>query len=238
MRVDWHLVVDLLKALAWPLLALFSVFLLRKPLAELVAQIARRARKLSVYEISVEFATVPELSSTWQSGAADVRQLTPANIFDSNSQSLLQQLLYPGPADYAVVDLGKGEKWLTSRLFIFALVLGQVRGLRAFVFVERSSLTRKRFLGIATPLDVHRVLGERYPWLEEAQQKAAAAQYISPPNEVKGQTRFSNQPPLLGANQSRVGYFVNAFLSNIQRTTTPPSTETSSHLEIGSSPQT
>jgi hypothetical protein len=83
---------------------------------------------LSVYEVSIELAAVPELSSTWEAGPADVRQLTPATVFDSYSQSLFQELLQPGQADYAVVDLGDGRKWLTSRLFIFALVLGRVRG--------------------------------------------------------------------------------------------------------------
>jgi hypothetical protein len=241
MHIDSHLVVDLLKAWAWPLVALFSVFLLRKQFAVLVAQIARRARKFSVYEISVELATVPELSSTWRAGSADVRQLTPATVFDSYSQSLFQELLQPGLADYAVVDLGNGKKWLTSRLFIFALVLGRVRGLRAFVFVETSSVTRKRFLGVATPSDVHRTLGAQYPWLEEAELKAGASQYntaATPAAEVAGASRFSNLPPILGFDQNRVSSFVNTFVSNIQRTTAPPPDESSSHLEIGTSPQT
>lgn len=237
MHIDWHLTVDLLKAWAWPTFAFFAVCLLRKPLAILVAQIAKRARKLSVYELSVEFATIPELSSTWKAGSADVRQLTPATVFDSFSQSLFQELLRPGLADYAVVDLGNGRKWLTSRLFIFALVLGRVRGLRAFVFVETSSVTRKRFLGIATALDVHRALGAQYPWLEEAQQKAAASQYNTPAAEVPGVSRFSNQSPILGSDPLRVGGFVNAFVSNLQRTSTPPPDESSSYLEIGTSPQ-
>jgi len=238
MHIDWHLAVDLLKAWAWPLCALFAVFLLRKPLATLVAQIARRARKLSVYEISIELATVPELSSTWRAGSADVRQLTPATVFDSYSQSLFQELLQPGVADYAVVDLGKGRKWLTSRLFIFALVLGRVRGLRAFVFVETSRVTRKRFVGIATPSDVHRALGAQYPWLEEAQQRAAVSQYNAPAADAPGKSRFSNQAPILGPDPSRVSGFVNSFVANIQRTSTPPPDESSSHLEIGTSPQT
>ena len=238
MHIDWFLAVDLLKAWAWPLVALFAAFLLRKPLAVLVAQIAKRARKFSVYEISVELATVPELSSTWTAGSADVRQLTSAHVFDSASTSLFNELLLPGLADYAVVDLGKGKKWLTSRLFIFALVLGRVRGLRAFVFVETSRVTRKRFLGIATPSEVHRALGAHYPWLEEAQQKAAAAQYNTPTSDVALASRFSDLPPILGSEQYRISPFVNAFVSNIQRTSAPPPAQSSSHLEIGTSPQT
>jgi hypothetical protein len=239
MRIDWKLVVDLMKALAWPGFSVFAVFLLRRPLAELVAQIARRARKFSVYEISVELATLPELSSSWSAGSADVRQLTSSQVFDSASQTLFQELLTQGQADYAVVDLGTGHKWLTSRLFIFALILGLVRGLRAFVFLETSSVTRKRFLGVATPSDVYRLLAVRYPWLEEAHLRAAASQYGAVADEKPGISRFSNQLPVFFASdQWRITSFVNAFISNIQRTTPPPDDEKTAHLEIGTSPQT
>jgi hypothetical protein len=235
MHIDWHLVVDLLKAWAWPIATLLVVFLLRRPLAELVAQIARRARKLSVYQVSIELATVPELSSTWRAGAADVRQLTDVMVFDSDSESLFKELLKPGQADYAVVDLGDGRRWLTSRLFIFALVLGRIRGLRAFVFVETSSVTRKRFLGMATVSDVHLALGAQYPWLEEAQLRAAASQYPNP--DPKKAFRSSKQLPSI-FDPSRVSHFVKDFISVIQRHSLPPPDELSSHLEVGTSPGT
>ena len=105
MGIDWQLLVDLLKALAWPAVVAFALYLFRKPLIEALAQIARRASKLSVYQVSVEFATLPELSSSWSIGSADVRKLTSSQIFDSASQTLFQELLKSGRADYAVVDL-------------------------------------------------------------------------------------------------------------------------------------
>ncbi len=37
--------------------------------------------------------------------------------------------------DYIVVDLEVGKKWLTSRLFIFTLLLKRLRGLRCVVFL-------------------------------------------------------------------------------------------------------
>ncbi|HJZ57254.1 MAG TPA: hypothetical protein VKE74_19955, partial [Gemmataceae bacterium] len=91
MNIDWPLVVDLLKAVAWPTVVAFALYLFRRPLMDLVAQIARRARKLSVYEVSVELVTLPELSSTWSAGTEDVRRLTSSQVFDSASMTLFQE---------------------------------------------------------------------------------------------------------------------------------------------------
>jgi hypothetical protein len=238
MNVDWKLAVDFIKACAWPSVAVFALFLLRRPLVELVSQIGRRARKLSVYELSIELATLPELSSSWSIGSADVRQLTSSQIFDSPSETLFRELLKPDQADYAVVDLGAGQKWLTSRLFIFALILGSARGLRSFVFLESSNGVRKRFLGISAPSDVRRALAIRYPWLEEAYLRAAASQYFPIPPEVAGHPRFSNLPPVsFDANEAMIRNLVNLFVGNIQRITVPPQDEMPSHLEISTSPQ-
>jgi hypothetical protein len=238
MLIDWQLIVDLLKSLAWPAVVVFSLYLFRSPLTDVVAQVARRASKLSVYQVSVELATLPELSSSWSIQSTDVRQLTSSQIFDSPSPTLFQELLKPGKVDYAVVDLGTGREWLTSRLFIFALILGAVTRLRAFVFVENSGGVRRRFLGIATPSSIQTALATQYPWLEEAYLRAAAARYPTPPPDTAGASRFSNQPPLFtGTDQWGVIHFVQHFIENIQRTTFPPAQEAGSHLEIGSEPQ-
>jgi|GEM_PF-2045275 len=237
MMIDWPIVIDLLKATAWPVVAILAIILLRRPLGDLVTQIARRASKLSLYEVSVELATLPELSPSWSVGSADVRQLTSSMIFDSASQTLFQELLKPGKADYAVVDLGTGREWLTSRLFVFALILGTITKLRAFVFVETQNGVRRHFLGIATPGDIRAALTARYPWLEEAYIRAAADQYPGIFADMPGMSRFSNQPPLFSAtDQWRASAFTQSFIQNIQRTTMPPPEEADSHLEIGLQP--
>ena len=229
MQIDWKLLVDLLTGLAWPAVAVFALYLLRTPLIELVAQIAHRAKKLSVYNVSVELATLPALTSSWSAGPADVRQLPSSQIFDSASQTLFQELLVPRKADYAVVDLGTGERWLTSRLYIFALILGKVAGLRAFVFLETRGGIRRRLLGTATPANIIRGLAAKYPWLEEAHVRAAASQY----------NNAQNQPSLFyGSETWRVNNFVKNFVENIQRMTTPPQDEANTHLALGTSPTT
>lgn len=207
---------------------------------EFVGQLARRAKKISVLEVSVELATLPELQPSWSVGDVDARRLTSSQIFDSASQTLFQEILKPAQADYAIVDLRSGQAWLTSRLFIFSLILGEVTGLRAFVFLESTASTRRKFLGVATPANVRRALGRGYPWLEEACAWALSGQYPNVPQLVPPSvSRFSNQSsPLTPAEQGRVSNFVKQFVENLQRQTDPPENERRSYLEIGTAPQT
>ena len=233
MHIDWGLVIELLKAVAWPIVATVGLCLFRRPLTDLVAQIARRASKLSVYEVSVELATLPELAPSWSVGAADVRQLTSSQIFDSAAHTLFQELLKPGKADYAVVDLGAGREWLTSRLFVFALVLGNVTKLRAFAFVENTGGVRRRLLGVAKPAAIEEALARHYPWLEEAYVQAAAGQYLPQLADAAETSRFTNKPPLFADTDPwRAIRFVEKFIANLQRSTPPPAQEAESHLEL------
>lgn len=242
MNINWTLVVDVVKALAWPIVAAFALYLLRRPLVEFVGQLARRAKKVSVFEVSVELATLPELQPSWSVGDVDARRLTSSQIFDSASQTLFQEILKPAHADYAIVDLRSGQAWLTSRLFIFSLILGEVTGLRAFVFLESTASTRRKFLGVATPSNVRRALGRRYPWLEEAYARALSGQYLNVPQpqpETQGGSRLSNQPfPLTLAGSWQVSKFVQQFVENLQRQIDPPEHERRSYLEIDTVPQT
>lgn len=241
MNINWTLVVEAVKALAWPIVAAFALYLLRRPLVELVGQLARRARKLSVFEVSVELATLPELQPPWSVGDTDARRLSSSQIFDSASQTLFQELLKPAQSDYAIVDVRSGQAWLTSRLFIFSLILGEVTGLRAFVFLESAANTRRKFLGVATPANVRRALGRRYPWFEEAVARALSAEFpnVQQAEEIQGVSKFSNWTSPFATTESwRVSNFVRQFVQNLQRTTDPPENERQSYLEIGTAPKT
>jgi hypothetical protein len=81
---------------------------------------------------------------------------------------LLNQIQGQGPSDYAVIDLGSGRSWLTTRLFVFAILLRRMRALRALVFVETQDGIAQRFLGVALPDTVRWRLAREYPWLEDA----------------------------------------------------------------------
>jgi hypothetical protein len=231
--------VEAIKALAWPLFALVALIVLRKPLADVARAIGQRARKLTIFEVTIELAPLPELKSSWLAGPGDVRQLTSSQVFDSYSETLFEELLKPGRADYAIVDLGTGEEWLMSRLFVFALVLGEVRGLRAFAFVETDGGTRRKFLGVAAPADVRRALGASHPWLEEALVEPLTNGYGPAPTDAPLVSSFSGLgSPLTDPAQeyARLRKFVEHFVARLQRTTDPPPDQLPSYLEVPASP--
>ncbi|HMB92874.1 MAG TPA: hypothetical protein VKP65_18635 [Rhodothermales bacterium] len=239
MQINWRIVVEIIEALAWPIVVAFALYLFRRPLIELVGQVARRAKRLTVYSVSIDLATMGALTPSWSAGSVDVRQLSPSHVFDSFSGSLFNELLDPREVHYAVIDLGSGDKWLTSRLFIFAYVLEQAKGLRAFAFLEQAGGVRRRFLGVAAPADVQRVLASRYPWLEEALIRARALQAGAKPAETAGQTTFNNGPALFaGTDQHQIVDFVRNYVEDLQRTTVPPADEMESYQNIGTAPET
>ncbi len=235
--MDWSVVLGFVGAILWPLVTLIAVLLFRRPVIRLASEIAVRTRKVSFKGVSLELQTLPALAPTWgvSWGVAtqDVRRLTSSELFDSYSSTLFEQLLHPRDADYAVVDLGRGEEWLTSRLYIFSLVLGEVSRLRALVFLETAASVRRRFLGVAAPGDVRAALARKYPWLEQAFALAYAAQYPQLNADVMGQSTLSSPTYVLDASQTHtVMQLVRQFVSNIQRKTEPPQSEQRTYLSF------
>lgn len=103
-------------------------------------------------------------TSTHYGGRFDLRKITPASeliVFTSDSFDIFWQFKDDETFDYAVIDLGKGQEWLTSRLYIFAIMLERMRGLRCFVFLETKDEIDQRFLGIASPREVRWALARR-----------------------------------------------------------------------------
>ena len=120
-----------------------------------------------------ETPIVPDASQTHAAELPDPRSPLSFEVFSSLGPELIRLIQDPSPAGYAVVDLGAGRQWLTSRLFIFAELLGRMRGLRSFVFL-RTDDSPRRFIGTASPPEVRWTLAADYPWLEAAFAKAYA----------------------------------------------------------------
>jgi len=164
--------VELVKALAWPVLALFAALVFRKPLIQLGRAIGERATKLSVFSVGVELlpAATPSAGTTLENIQ---REPSPAQIHDT-TRMLFQQVQDNTPADYAVVDLGEGRAWLTTRLFIGAVMLRRMRGLESFVFLETAMNVDRRLLAVADARQLRWALARRFPWLEIAFARAYA----------------------------------------------------------------
>jgi hypothetical protein len=215
--------VQLIGALAWPLVVLIAVVLLRKPLAGLLAGIPGRATKVSLAWFSLELAQVPEVKPMWTvdygSGSADVREAAGSNIFDSYADTLLQSIEGPGSLDFAVVDLGRGDKWLSSRLFLFAVLLRRMRGLRRLVFVQTNDLSDRVFVGSADPEVVRWALAQRYPWLEVAFAAAYQGTFSLDPRLFVEPVIMSEQGAL---GRREAGSFARKFLDALQQPATMP----------------
>ncbi|MCU0588096.1 MAG: hypothetical protein MUF52_08050 [Syntrophobacteraceae bacterium] len=238
MKIDWKFWADFMRAMAWPGLAALMLLMFRKQIAEVLTQLARRLRRAHPRDVHVDLKRLPELPLSWKVGAADVRLLTPPRVLNGNSRAFFQELVRPAGADYVVVDLGKGQEWLASRLFLFSLILGMARSLRTLVFLESSHGVRRRFLGTASPADVHKALAVRYPWLEEAWLQASAAQYERrATGAVDGEEPASGQPLFSGADPEMVRSFSHDFLERIQRSGPPPEAERDHFLQVSSSPE-
>jgi hypothetical protein len=197
--------IELIQAIAWPVVVLVALIVLRRPLSDFIRDLGRRVTKLSVFQVSIDLATVSEFDPTWRAlNLGDIRQPTAASLFDLPAQNLLEKFIDTNGFDYALVDLGGGDEWLSSRLFVFAEILPRLRGLHCFVFVEETEATSRRLVGMARPEAVRWTLAQRYPWLDSALEQAyadTAPPVISPAGAVD-----SNSAQQIGQ----------AFLSNIQ----------------------
>ena len=164
----------------WGFLALVALIIFRKPIATFLSTFGGRLSKISIAGIELELAKTPsaQLSSDATSfGSMDSQQLAS----DSNSQTLKNALQgRPVPHSYAIIDLGTGKNWLISRLFIFAVMLRLVRGVRCFVFVSGSGGPRQ-YLGTIAVEDIRWTLARLYPWLERIFAKAYKDQLWQPP---------------------------------------------------------
>jgi hypothetical protein len=212
--------VDLVGALAWPLVILSVIILLRKPLGHLLEDVSKRATKLSLFQFSVELSTVPQLAPSWTVAGDDVRQLTRADVFDSATMTLFQELSSAGASDYIAVDLGHGDQWLSSRLYVFALVLQRMRGLKSVVFTATQGEETGVFIGEADPARVRWALAMAYPWLESAFAHAYAEIAPSqPPSSARLIVSTEGALEPWAANN-----LVRAFLTEIQfpRPVVPP----------------
>jgi hypothetical protein len=217
MAVEFKDIIELIKAIAWPTVVVTTVILLRKPLAKFISELGGRATKVSFFQFAIELTTMPEFKATWSVGSDDVRKLSPATVFDSAAQSLFNQIADSTASDYAIIDLGKEKHWLTSRLYIFAVMLERMRNLECLVFLETQGDTRRRFLGVASPSQVRWALAQRYPWLEAAFAEAYSEVSPKPPN-----TAF---PYILSAQGGLQTYTANDlarhFIEKIQQNVAP-----------------
>ena len=120
--------VELVRSLAWPVSALVMAFAFRRPIAAFVTALGTRVTKLSVFKVELEL--VPATSATSTPLLDDIHTATTSAPISDSSRMMLEQVQSGTLADYATIDIGTGDEWLTSRLFIAATMLERMRGLQ------------------------------------------------------------------------------------------------------------
>jgi hypothetical protein len=202
--------------ISWPVVVLIALILLYKPLSGFLESLGKNNQnvKVSILQFfALEVSRASEFTPTWNMPDIDLKFGTGNEISSDSKTLLFEQFQGNQSIDYAIFDIGDGKQWLTSRLFIFAIMLERMRGLRCLVFVESTPEVGKRFLGIASPNEIRWKLAKLQPWLEPALAKAS----VLPP-----------KPPspydILSVGAADAQEVVRAFLDdpNIQQNVKPP----------------
>src|ERR671919_1436670 len=178
----------LVSALAWPAVIGFVVWRYREPLSEFLREAPRRVRSISAAGVSIELAeTEPRALLSLQDVKVDLRRAgTSGDVNDSTLRSFYAQIEDSSRIDHAVVDLGYGSDWLSSRLFILSVILRRMRGLQAFVFVQSVENSRRHFLGVCDSRHLRWRLASRWPRYESGLAAAELHVWGHPYDDVSG----------------------------------------------------
>src|SRR6266487_192121 len=122
-------VINLIQIISWPIVILITLLLLHRPLSRFIESLGGpnvQPFKVSVLQFGLELskASASKFTPHWADTSNDLDlRLTAADELISNIPSLFDQFKDTTSLDYALIDIGNGDKWLTSRLFIFAIML-------------------------------------------------------------------------------------------------------------------
>lgn len=163
----------LIGALVWPAVIIAVLLLYRDQIPVAANWLASRIRKLEFAGVSLELAVARPFTPDLSAGEFDLRHNAAViQIAGSGAPTILSQLAEDDNGDYAEINLGTGNEWLTSRLFILAILFARMKGIKCFVFVETSGTVRRHFVGWAQPEKIRWALAKQHPWLEQAYAEA------------------------------------------------------------------
>lgn len=223
-------VAELVGALVWPMLLVILILLLKKQLPEFfkgLMTLFHRAEKVSIGNFSMELAKVEAIAPQWtpSDSTMDIRKsMSSAEVNDSTTRHFTTQLTDTTPADFAIVDLGEGREWLSSRLYIISILLERAKGIRAFVFVRRAGRRTRKLVGWATPEIIRWSLARRFSWLEGAYASGYASLFQGQP--IPDDIEVVSQTGMLGRTQEGASpqlliELMQAFLQEIQSPAEP-----------------
>lgn len=210
---SWEKWTTLIEKTAWPVVVILGLFLFRKPLSSFLDVVGRRATEISIGGLGIKLPTMSEAQL-----GEDVLTFRASDTFmvvsSSAKSSLFNMFEQPGKYEFVAINLGRGEKWLSSRLYIFAKMLQRMKALRCIVFLGVGADTEAQFIGATTPEKVCWGLAKSQPWLEAAYAQAY------------GQSLVPGQPSILNENgaldAALAEQLVRSFINNLSNLATPP----------------
>jgi hypothetical protein len=166
-------IVSLVQAIAWPSAIVVLFFIYRREIPGLIRALGGRISKFSAVGLTLELSAAQMVPATVRVQLEDIREpASGGQTPPSGKQSLIELARSTAPVDYIRIDLREGGSWLTSRLYLFAVVLPPILRLRCFVFVCSHGELPRYFLGLSSPEAVRTALETRYPWLRNAMVEA------------------------------------------------------------------
>lgn len=172
MNVDFYNIISLLKVVVWPAVTVVLVLCFRKEIPKLLQALSGRISGLAAVGVSIQFTAMEPPAKTMRLLDQIKEPSSTGPPPPSGVKPLLELVTSSPQADYLVIDLRDGQAWLTSRLYLFAMILSSVLGIRCFVFVGTRGLVPRSFLGLASPEPLARALETRYSWLRTAMVQA------------------------------------------------------------------
>ena len=203
-------------AIVWPLVIGAALVIFQRPLRSLLGSL--QLTKLTIPDVvSAEFQ-VPSQEPLDQNILGRLRDpnTVSANISDRVGWDLAKRLEASTPLNHAIIDLGEGKEWLTSRLYIAALLLDRMRSLQALVFVATDQDVPRHFVGWAEPSKVRWALAHRHKWLEEAFSSVYESVVKNPDTDIKSTGELAPARDTVAVHPATT--LLRVFLEKIQTT--------------------
>lgn len=164
--------IESLSHFAWPATIFLLLIVYRDTLSGFLAVISQRASEINIG--SWASFKLPILTETpLDQEVSDFRQIEGNVVTESYKTELFKQFRSSRKDEYAVINLGEGREWISSRLYIFALMLQRMKSLKFIVFLQTGGPTSV-YVGAANIDRARWGLASRQPWLEAAFARAYA----------------------------------------------------------------
>jgi hypothetical protein len=114
--------------LIWPIITLVIVF--SKRFKDFTESLFSRITKVEFAGITLELPLAKSYLPDEGKSTGTIEYWHKASyseIGDSYKATFIAQLKEEGSSDYAIIDIGTGQSWLTSRLFIISILYPQIK---------------------------------------------------------------------------------------------------------------